>query len=288
MTKHFTHLFFAFALAAALLPAAPGAEPSTPARRVVSLSPALTETICRIGAESALVGRCTACDVPERIRKLPAAGALGQPHAEILLSLSPDAVVSDIDHPRSDWEMLRRRGIDVRCYSAKTLSDYPRTLRDLGRLLGREREAEAEIERFQREIDALRRTMPRRKVRVLLMLGVNPPVSCGRGTFLDELVSLAGGENVAAGASTREYFTLSPEFIVRMQPEAIFVLGMTGAEKIISGLPGWEELPAVRNHRIFTDLDANLLYRLGPRTPDGVKLLRKRLFELQADAAPER
>ena len=183
--------------------------------------------------------------------------------------------------------MLRRRGIDVRLYSAKTIADYPKTVRDLGRLLGREAEAEAEIGRFQRELDVLRKTMPHRKARVLLVLGINPPVSCGRGTFLDELVSLAGGENVAADASTREYFTLSPEFIVRMQPEVIFALGMSGAEKLISGLPGWEELPAVREHRIVTDLDADLLYRLGPRTPDGIKQLRERLFELQ-NPAPAR
>ena len=226
--------------------------------------------------------------MPERIRKLPAAGTLGQPHAELLLALHPDAVVSDIDHPKAEWELLRRQGIAVRLYPAKKLADYPQTVRDLGRLLGKEAEAEAEIARFQREIDALRRTMPRRKARVLLMLGINPPVSCGRGTFLDELVSLAGGENVAAEASTREYFTLSPEFIVRMKPEVIFALGMSGAEKLISGLPGWDELPAVRKNQIVTDLDANLLYRLGPRTPDGVKLLRKRLFELQDSAATER
>lgn len=273
---HFLRLLIALALATAL-PAVSGAEHTLPARRVVSLSPALTETICRLGAESTLVGRCTACDVPERIRKLPAAGALGQPHAELLLALHPDLVVTDIDHPRSEWELLRRRGIDVRCYSAKTLSDYPQTLRDLGRLLGREAEAEAEIKRFQRELDSLHRTRPRRRVRVLLLLGLNPPVSCGHGTFLDELVTLAGGENVAAGASSREYFSLSPEFIARIQPEVIFVLGMSGAEKLISSLPGWEELPAVRNNRIVTDLDANLLYRLGPRTTEGVKVLRKRL-----------
>ena len=284
------HVLAALTLAAVFPAISRGTEGGGPAatvRRVVSLSPALTETICRIGAESALVGRCTACDTPERIRRLPAAGTLGQPHAELLLSLHPDAVVSDIGHPRSEWELLQKRGIVVRRYSAKTLADYPQTLRDLGRLLGRETEAEAEIERFREEIDALRRTVPRRRVRVLLLLGFDPPVSCGRGTFLDELVSLAGGENVAAGASTREYFTLSPEFIVRMQPEVIFALGMTGAEKIISGLPGWKDLPAVRNRRIVTDLDADLLYRLGPRTPDGVKLLRKRLFELQ-NAIPER
>ena len=279
----FPRLLPAALLAAQLFCAASGAEEtSAPARRVVSLSPALTETICRIGGESALVGRCTACNVPERIRNLPAAGSLGRPNAEVLFSLAPDAVVTDIDHPRSEWELLRRRGIDLRRYPAKRLADYPETLRDLGRLLGRNAEAEAEITRFRHEIDTLRDTMPPHRTRVLLLLGADPPVTCGRGTFLDELLSLAGGENVAADASKREYFTISPEVIVRMRPDVIVALGMSGAENRISALPGWQDLPAVRNGRIVTDLDADLLYRLGPRTPDGVKLLRKRLLDRPA------
>ena len=284
MTARFFRHLAAFALLAAgfTAAAAPPRSAALPARRIVSLSPALTETVCRLGAESALVGRSSACDVPERIRRLPVAGSLGQPAVEVVLSLSPDAVVCDIDHPRSEWELLRRRGIDIRRYPAKRLADYPQTVLDLGRLLGKSAEAETEIARFQRELDTLRDTMPRRKTRVLLLLGVNPPVTCGRGTFLDELVTLAGGENVAAGASSRDYFTLSPEFIVRMRPEAILALGMTGAAKLISELPGWQELPAVRDRRVVTDLDANLLYRLGPRTPEGVKLLRKRLFDLKS------
>ena len=285
MSTKFLRLLAVVALTTVFLPALLGGEPPA-ARRVVSLSPALTETICRLGARSALVGRCTACDHPEEIRQLPAAGTLGQPHAELLISLHPDLVVTDIDHPRSEWELLRRRGIEVRRYSAKRLADYPETVRDLGRLLGRNAEAEAEIARFQRELDALRQSVPRRRVRVLLLLGVDPPVSCGRGTFLDELVTLAGGENVAAGAGDREYFSLSPEFIVRISPEVIFAIGMRGAEKRISGLPGWQELPAVRNGRIVTDLDADLLYRLGPRTPEGVKALRKRLGESGNAASP--
>ena len=273
------HLFAA-ALTAAFLAAA-GAAETPPARRVVSLSPALTETICQLGAEASLVGRCTACDVPERIKKLPAAGALGRPHEEILLSLRPDAVVSDIDHPRSEWELLRKRGITVRRYPAKRLADYPETVRDLGRLLGRESAAETEIRRFNDEIATLRRTMPEKKARVLLLLGANPLVTCGKETFLGELLSLAGGENVAADVSPREYFTISAETIVQMRPDVIVVLGMNSAEKLISGLPGLEELPAVREGRIVADLDANLLYRLGPRTPEGVRTLRKRLFDLK-------
>ncbi len=266
MTKFFYGCFFSLFVSASLL----GAE------RIVSLSPNLTEMIVLLGAEGDLVGRSRACDYPERVKTLPVAGNFGTPAVEPLLALQPTLVVTEtLREPEETKKRLAAFGVRVEVLPAESVGDYLANLEKLGRLTGHETEAKSEIDRVQARIDAWRRADRVRALEnrpaTLILVGLNPPVTAGKRSYLTELLEFAGLHNLAANRAEK-YFRCSPEWIVRMQPEVILYPGGAGAE-----LPGWQGVPAVKNGRVITDLDGDLFFRLGPRVFDGVEQLRERL-----------
>lgn len=248
------------------------------AERVVSLSPNLTETIVQLGAEDQLVGRSNACNHPESLRKLPVVGFLGTPEIEPLLATRPTLVVVEALPDNAHRERLRELGIRLEVFPSATLDDYFRTLARLGALLGKEKEAREEIEKGKRRISAWMADNAQRAEKeppkVLVVIGVSPVVTAGKNSFLTPLLELAGGRNVASGVN-KNYFNCSFEQIVLWQPDVIFAPGLPEGElRELKTSPAWNLLPAVRDDRIFTKFDAELVYRLGPRIFDGIEQLR--------------
>ena len=101
---------------------------ATAAERVASLSPNLTETVVRLGAEDQLVGRSSACDYPESVRKLPVVGRFGVPALEPLLATRPTLVIAETLRNDADAERLRELGVRLEAFPAVTLDDYFRNL----------------------------------------------------------------------------------------------------------------------------------------------------------------
>ena len=101
---------------------------ATAAERVASLSPNLTETVVRLGAEDQLVGRSSACDYPESVRKLPVVGRFGVPALEPLLATRPTLVIAETLRNDADAERLRELGVRLEAFPAVTLDDYFRNV----------------------------------------------------------------------------------------------------------------------------------------------------------------
>lgn len=247
--------------------------------RVVSLSPNLTEMIALLGAEKMLVGRSSACDRPESVKSLPVVGTLGAPSLEALIAARPDLVVAEsLRH-----EIPGSFGLRVELFPAATFEGYFRNLERLGALLGRKEKAAGEIARARRKLEAWREAdagLPdRRRPKVLVAIGVAPVITAGKPSFLTSMIELAGGRNVAAGED-RDYFNCSLEQIALWDPDVILAPGLP--EKKLRELeqsPAWSGLSAVKRGNVITDFDPDLLYRLGPRSLDGVEALRERLRE---------
>ncbi len=244
--------------------------------RVVSLSPALTELVFRLGAEANLVGRSRVCDYPAEAKKIPVVGEMGIPHLEAVLAARPDVVICDNPCPGKGWAFLKKSGVRVEFLPNRHIADYPVTVKKLGVLLERSREAEREIARFNAALNELRKTRPKKPVATFIVLGVHPLVTCGAGSFVTELVELAGGRNIAEKVKT-PYFVVSAEYVLAHPPEAVIVTGMEGALPELEKLPGWKTLPAVKSGRVVENLPPELCCRLGPRTPEAVKKIRRAL-----------
>lgn len=254
---------------------------ATAAERIASLSPNLTEIIAKLGAEDQLVGRTDKCNYPASIKKLPIIGQFSVPEIESLMATRPTLVISETKWQGTKAERLQELGIKLELFPAETLEDYFRNLSRLGTILGKEQAAQTEIDHAKQRIaawgNANAALTKEGHPRVLVVIGVNPLVTAGEKSFLTRLIELAGGDNVA-GKINKKYFTCSLEQIVLWQPEVILAPGLSAKSlQELKKSPSWKLLPAVKLDRIITDFDADLLYRLGPRTLDGIAQLRQLL-----------
>jgi iron complex transport system substrate-binding protein len=241
-------------------PATRRATADTSASRVVAMAPSSVEIICELGAGGQLVGVGRFCQYPPAVRALPKVGGLHDPDMEQILLLGPDLLIT-----RGRSEVLIRlcRGEGIRIYEdpSDTLADIYRAIREIGDLLGRSREAAVLGERMRMELEAVRRRVGgRRPVRVLLTMRQPGPVgeiyTVGRGPYLNELIGIAGGDNIFGDlevaypeVSAEEVLIRAPEVIVEVRP------GTAGDETVRAAAIGqWRQLgplPAVKSGRVF-------------------------------------
>ena len=242
-------------------------------RRIVSLSPALTELVFLLGHGKELVGRSSACDFPEEVKRLPIAGDFADPNVERVLELSPTLVVSnDFINPGVAVN-FERRGIQVMMVQCRTVAEYRNCVEQLGKLLDAETPAQNEISRIDRE---LKRIPEKQPIRLLWVIWDSPLMVAGQGSLPDDVIRLAGAENVA-GKVPQAYFKCSFDWLLENPPDAIV---WTASPQGWNKHRFWKKLAAVRDGKIISELDPDLLQRPGPRIFDGISELRKALEKL--------
>jgi len=235
------------------------------AHRVVSLVPSATETIIALGAVDRVVGR-TRFDVAPEVASLPSVGGSRDPSIETIVALHPDVVIGyDNDERHTIRARLATAGIPVFSLRTQDTSDVFRGIRNLGVLLGRDSAASSLAMAIRATLDSVRadvRDLPRRSV--MFVIYPDPAMTAGPGTFIDELIGVAGGESIFAD-SPQPWPTVSIEEIVRRRPDLLIVpQGEFKANAIdqFRGRNGWRDLAAVRDGRIAT-VPANLTQRPG-------------------------
>ncbi len=265
---------------------APGAPAG--ARRVASLSPNLTEIVFCLGRGERLVGRSSACDYPPEAARVPVVGDFAKPFLEPLLLARPDLVVTTRPADPAIPGALARHGIRCLVLPDDCLADYPAALRALGRELDCAAAAEREAARLAAALAPAGGALPPApRPRVLMLFSLRPYVTVGRRGFVNELLAAAGAENLAGGEA-QGYFTCSLEWVLSARPDVIVIPKMGGMD--VAGLlaaPGWRDLPAVRQGRVYADCDPDWLCRLGPRLALGAEWLREKLNAPGAGAASE-
>lgn len=195
-----------------------------PARRIVSLVPSATRTLVELGAAGRLVGRTRYDTAPPRVAALPSVGGGLRPSLEALVELRPDLVIrfaaeADLRTPRR----LDELGIAHFAVEPETIDDVRRMIRRLGVLVDRTGAADSLVARLDaglRRVRAAVDTLPR--IPAAYVLGGDPPRVAGPGTFIDELVGIAGGRNVFADAPAG-YPQVSPEAFLARAPRVIVV-----------------------------------------------------------------
>lgn len=249
-------------------------------QRIVSLAPNMTEMLFALGLGNRVVGVTSFCDYPPEARKKPKVGGMWNPSLEAVVSLKPDIVVMTTDGNREDFERrLRSMHIKTFVSTARRIKDLPNGIRALGEALGVKERADrlaAGYEARLRKLAALKSARAGEKV--LFIVWPDPLIVAGPGTVIDDAIRIAGARNAAAG-SPAEYPKYSLEAILRHPPDIIVIGpemredGSTAIRKLSRGLLSrLRILPAVRNGKVYYVGDN--LYRLGPRTIDGVEELR--------------
>lgn len=253
---------------------------ANPARRVVSLAPSATEILFAVGLDSEIVGVTTFCDYPPAAKAKPKIGSSIQ-NLEAIIGLKPDlvlAVKSEIVRP-DILAKLEQLKIPIFILAPKTIEDILGHISTVGRLVGHERDARAVVQGLRDRLHEVRSRMASVKpVRVFYVVNTDPLISVGSGSFIHQMLEMAGGENIV-GHTAIPYPKVSLEEVLRRDPEVL--LFPVGASE---GIPEveqqrwrkWTTLSAVAHNRLH-QVKAELVNRPGPRVVEGVEAVARAL-----------
>ncbi|HYO71971.1 MAG TPA: helical backbone metal receptor [Archangium sp.] len=228
-----------------------GPKPPEKVKRVVTLVPSLTETVIALGAGSTLVG-VSSFDEAKEVAGLPRVGGFVNPSIERVVGLEPDLVlVQPGPGNQRAVETMTRVGVPVLLLPLHTVADTLEALRAVGKVLGKQKEAEALVQGIESTRARIRERAKRAQApRVLFVYGFEPLVVAGPGSFADELLRDAGAINVASGAGSA-YAVYSLEHAVGSRPEVVVDAADVdvGKDKVAS-LPSlsearWVEVPSM-------------------------------------------
>jgi len=273
-------LCIALACQAALL-----AQPAP--KRIISLIPAVTEMLFAIDAGPDVIAVSSFDAYPPEVKNLPRVGALLDPNVERILSLKPDLVIV-YGSQQELKQQLARASIPIFDYRHAGLADVSTTIRTLGERTGRVAQANDVVARIQQGLADIRaRVANRPRPRTLLVFGREPGAlrgiyASGGVGFLDDMLRLAGGDNVFADIK-KEAVEASTELILSRRPDVILEIrtsdNPSSPATVASELALWKALssvPAVRNDRVHFLTDDRIVIP-GPRVAEGTRTIAQAL-----------
>lgn len=259
-------------------------ELGAPPQRVVSLSPALTETLCALGACARLVGTDRFSNWPASVRTLPKLGGLDDAPIERIVALRPDLVLAATS--TRAVERLESLGLRVLALEPRTLAELQRVMRQVAAAIGDADAGPALWQRTEQRLAAAAARVPGawRGRRVYFEVA-SVPYAAGEASFIGELITRLGLVNIVP-ASMGPFPQLAPEFVLRAQPELVMASSTALAE--MPRRPGWARLQALqRGARCgFAPEAHDTLMRAGPRLADAADALADCIAALPVDAGP--
>lgn len=245
---------------------------NAPVKRVVTLTPHLSELVFAAGAGSTLVGVSANSDYPFAARKLPVIGGAGRADLERIVALKPDVVLAWLSGgQRADVERLEALGIPVIVTEPRRIDDIARHIELIGRIAGTGYEATRAAQQFRNDLRLLRtRYADRRAVSVFYQVWREPLMTVNGQHFISEVIRLCGGRNVFESLPTLAP-TVSMEALLAANPEAIIVSGpLANRETLLAEWRDHTRLRAVYAGQVYFS-DADLLHRATPRMLEGAK-----------------
>jgi iron complex transport system substrate-binding protein len=259
-------------------------------RRIVSLSPAVTEILFAIGAGDHVVGVTQYCDYPEEARKRTSVGGFSGATVSVeqIRVLDPDLVILSADMHARIVFLLDELNIPSFAVEPRNFSQVYETIILLGEITDHVAEAWDVVSQMKAKIAGVEEKIQandaqgRQRPGVFWILGEDPLMTAGAETFVSEAISLGGGRNVF-GDLREQWPLVSPEQVLLRRPGWILfgVMGNDAAETTAgSGAGGplflrsafWQTIPAVREGRVAF-INGDLLYRYGPRLADAVVVI---------------
>lgn len=253
---------------------------SGPVTRVVTLEPSDCEILCALGCGDTLVGRGEYCDEPAAVLDVPAVQVGNNLNLEELLALQPQVVVvSGMVHMEEQISLLEQNGVRVIGTDANSIAEVYESIRLLGRVMGREKQAEAVIADMQAVFDEIAaKSQPCGKTVYFEVMPLEWGLwSAGRGTFMHELAELCGMRN--AFEELEGWQPISQEQVLERNPDYIVLvtgMGETAVEEV-KAREGWAALDAVRHGRIY-NADSYALTRPAPRLKEAAMELYRFLY----------
>ena len=251
--------------------------PAAP-QRVVSLSPAVTEIMFALGAGDLLVGRTDFCVYPDAAGDIPSIGGISNLNVERILSMQPDLIISGSMVGKKFTDQFDQMGTPMVCVIEKPKFEalYD-NIKAIGRLVGKEKEADSLIENLKLRMESLlahgdnSQNFQLPSVYYVVGFGAGGNFTAGGNTFINDIVRMAGGRNIAEDI---EGWSYSLEALVKEDPNFIIVRREDSAA--FCGMKPYNRLSAVKNGHVIGIVSGTLDLQV-PRNIDAVLYLRKRM-----------
>ncbi len=248
--------------------------------RIISLAPSNTEILFALGLGDKVVGVTDFCDYPEEAQEIERVGGI-EPNLEKIVDLEPDLVLYIGGAAQLEkTQTMKDLGLTVLVLAPLDIEGIFADIELVGRATGTEDETANLVSELRARMDeVLSRVAPvERHPLVFYELDATDPTrpwTAGPGSFIDALITMAGGVNLGASAEM-EWAQFSTEEIIAQDPE-IIILGDANYGVTVESVeerPGWGVMTAVKEGAIYP-IDDTLVSRPGPRIVDGLEELAR-------------
>jgi len=243
---------------------------STP-KRIVSISPATSSILFDLESGELLIGRTDFCSYPPEIEKIPSIGGINNANLEMILSLKPDLVITSSIFTKKMFETVESANIPIISFKeTNTIEGMYDIIEVLGKILNKEKRAKQIIDESKLKIEEIRIKKNKNKTpKVYYVIGYGPngDFSAGRNTFIHEIITIAGGDNIAKNTLN---WTYSREDIFSLQPDFIFIRKEDSAG-FVNTHP-YTNLDAVRENKVF-GIESELMDLQTPRSIKAIEFI---------------
>lgn len=249
-------------------------------KRIVSLAPNITEILFSLALGEKIVAVSSDSDYPSEARGKKHIGTFWRPLTETIIACEPDLVITLwFEQQKAAADTLRRLGYPVLTLKIETIAELLSAIEKIGTATSRAERANEVTSNIKKALLELksRYSGSARKVKTLWVIQTEPLRVAGRGTFVNEIIELAGGEN-AVGPTIQKYPSIGSEELLGCEAEVIIQSSMDAGDLAIQQKTAenfwskWDRLAAVKNKRIYV-VDSDSLLRLGPRLVQGVEII---------------
>ncbi len=249
-------------------------------QRIVSLAPSITEILFALGLGDRVVGVTQFCNYPPEATGKPQVGGYSDVSIEKVTEQQPDLILVSSIHMAQVLPELEKLGFTAMVIDAHDFPGVLDSIRLIGKVTHQDEAAEALTAQMQARADAVAQAVAGRP-RPRVYWELDPTLwTVGPGSFVQDLIERAGGENIAADADMA-WVQLSAEAIIAKDPEVIFLADHPYGEtkESVMARPGWEKISAVVNGRIveLTQEQGDIVSRPGPRVVDALELIARAL-----------
>jgi iron complex transport system substrate-binding protein len=251
--------------------------------KIVSVSPAETESLFALGLDEQIVGVSDYDDYPEAATAKPKMGGITKPNEESIIAAEADIVFTGISMSEDAVKKLRDLGITIFKTNPKSVDDVMTNIETFGKITDHQEKAQEIITQMKQDVadvtEAVKAVKPEEKKKVYVEF--SPGWTVGKGEFMDELITLAGGTNIASDKDG--WYEINEENVIASNPDVILYANdvidenSKTLDQIIKARSGWDQITAVKNDAVI-GLDANLLSRPGPRVTQGLKEVAKAIY----------
>lgn len=248
-------------------------------QRVISLSPANTETLFALGADEKIVGRTDYCTYPEEAAEVDSIGSYTSPNTELIISLSPDVIFASDYIDDAVREQVENAGAKVIVFTANDLESVEQDILTAGQVLNQNQEAADLVNGMESDMEEIQGILAAKTEAKSAFIDLGDYYSAGPGSLLGSVLDDIGVENVVADTG-EAWPQVSVEKIIESDPD-VYISLFTAPEEL-KQVAGLSSLDCIQNDQIIyydgLSPEADLIQRAGPRLVEGMRLLAEQIY----------